>query len=322
MLFLQSAVLEVSGRCNLRCRHCYGPFTKDSATSAHALRWSELLDELESLGCTEVCLSGGEPLLEPGLVNDLARRAKSKGMAVVLTTNGLLAPEMRVDFFAHFDLVQVSIDGTVKTHDRMRGRGSFARAVAGTREIRRRHPDKAVRLMMTLTEENVASVPAVFELAQELGCGLGMERVCGVGNASGNLVLSKENFRAALDFAVANGVYVNDPLVALLPGHPLPLHSCSAGAGAVVVSSEFDCFPCTKIRKSMGSVAENPLADVLQYWEISPRLDDPASLKGRCARCSHALDCGGCRAMSWAVSGDLFGEDPMCWRDELKQECL
>lgn len=321
MLFLRSAVLEVSGRCNLRCQHCYGPFSSGPVTPGNSRRWIGLLDELESLDCEEVCLSGGEPLLEPALVDDLARRAKSKGMAVVLTTNGILAPRMHVDLFDPFDLVQVSIDGAVETHDRMRGKGGFSRALEGVREIRRRHPDKTVRLMMTLTEENVASVPAVFALAQELGCGMGMERVCGVGNAAGQLTLSKKSFRAAVDFAVAHGVYVNDPLVALLPGHPLPLHSCSVAAGAVVVSSEFDCFPCTKIRQRMGNVAKKPLAEVLRRWEEAARLADPANLNGRCAGCSYALDCSGCRAMSWAASGDLYGEDPMCWKDELERQC-
>ena len=83
--------LSLTDRCNLRCTYCM---------PAEGLSWlpkPELLtdDELvrlaavfASLGVTTVRLTGGEPLLRPGLPGPAARLAEL-GLSLSLTTNGL-----------------------------------------------------------------------------------------------------------------------------------------------------------------------------------------------------------------------------------------
>jgi len=42
-------------------------------------------------------------------------------------------------------------------------------------------------------------------------------------------------------------------------------------------------------------------------------------LKGACQGCDLAHTCYGCRAAAWHQSGDLFAEDPVCWRRRERQ---
>lgn len=57
-----------------------------------------------------------------------------------------------------------------------------------------------------------------------------------------------------------------------------------------------------------------------EIWEKSEILTDfrnveKSKLKGRCQTCRYAAaQCqGGCRASAYALTGDLWAEDPLCW---------
>jgi 7-carboxy-7-deazaguanine synthase len=70
--------------CDLRCRWC------DTAYAFHGgVRRSlaEVAAEVERLGCDLVCVTGGEPLLQPG-VHPLMARLADAGYEVLLETGG------------------------------------------------------------------------------------------------------------------------------------------------------------------------------------------------------------------------------------------
>ena len=76
------------GGCNFRCPFCHNAGLVRGSL-APELGEEELLAYLKKRrGVLEgVCVSGGEPLLEPGLA-DLLERVKALGYAVKLDTNG------------------------------------------------------------------------------------------------------------------------------------------------------------------------------------------------------------------------------------------
>jgi cyclic pyranopterin phosphate synthase len=90
----RSLRVSVTDRCNLRCRYCM---------PAEGMRWlgrEELLgdDELvrvvglfAALGVSELRITGGEPLVRPGLAPLVGRLARLEGIREVsMTTNGVL----------------------------------------------------------------------------------------------------------------------------------------------------------------------------------------------------------------------------------------
>ncbi|HVF20137.1 MAG TPA: GTP 3',8-cyclase MoaA [Mycobacteriales bacterium] len=107
--------VSLTDRCTLRCTYCM---------PAEGMAWTpreELLtdDELvrlvgiaTDLGVREVRLTGGEPLLRPG-VADLVRRlrATAPDLSLSLTTNGLALADLAVPLFdAGLERVNVSLD--------------------------------------------------------------------------------------------------------------------------------------------------------------------------------------------------------------------
>ncbi|MBM4354809.1 MAG: radical SAM protein, partial [Deltaproteobacteria bacterium] len=121
--------LEVTRRCNLRCRHCDIWMTEGKEGSAlrpemTADRIRSVLSELVPHGLLAVDLFGGEPLLRPelpGLVRDL----REAGLHVTVTTNGTLLSDRVCEVLVEAGLSQllVSLDGPgPAVHDRLRGR--------------------------------------------------------------------------------------------------------------------------------------------------------------------------------------------------------
>lgn len=87
-LGVQVAVICLSDRCNLRCGHCAvesGPDREDEIDLETGRRY---VAEIAAAGFRAVWFSGGEPMLRPAVVLRLTRDAKSRGLKVVLGTNG------------------------------------------------------------------------------------------------------------------------------------------------------------------------------------------------------------------------------------------
>ena len=83
--------LSLTDRCNLRCTYCMPAEGLDWLPKPDLLSDDELVrlvGLLHELGVRTVRLTGGEPLLRPGLPG-LVRRLSDIGVALSLTTNGL-----------------------------------------------------------------------------------------------------------------------------------------------------------------------------------------------------------------------------------------
>ena len=67
-----TAVLELSYACNQACLFCSCPWFDPNSTfeqrpELSTARWREVIERLCAMGVTDLCFTGGEPLLNPGL---------------------------------------------------------------------------------------------------------------------------------------------------------------------------------------------------------------------------------------------------------------
>ena len=138
--FPTSLSFTITNRCNLRCRMCgqwseegyirgrTGPLPQELGLAD----WKRLVDEAAEHGVGSVLLRGGEPFMQPWIL-DLVRHIRARGMFTSIDTNGTY-----LDRYAE-ELVQigqvhvtVSMDGPEEVHDRVRGvKGTFRKAGQG-----------------------------------------------------------------------------------------------------------------------------------------------------------------------------------------------
>ena len=107
--------ISVTDRCNLRCRYCIPEQGVTKLPHRAILSYEEILrlaTVLAGLGIRKIRLTGGEPLVRPGIV-ELVRKLKAvEGIEQVkLTTNGVLLASMVDELMAAgLDGVNLSLD--------------------------------------------------------------------------------------------------------------------------------------------------------------------------------------------------------------------
>jgi len=139
MYRLDSAVWEITLKCNINCLHCGS--SANSNKRINELSTDEALDLIEQLadiGCKRVVLSGGEPFLRKDWAV-LALRIRDLGMNVTFISNGYVVNDDTVDLLKVINPsgVGISLDGgCAETHDYIRGKkGVFDRAVSALNKL-------------------------------------------------------------------------------------------------------------------------------------------------------------------------------------------
>ena len=122
--------LEITERCNFKCKHCYLEQKKE--TYREDMSTNEIfciIDEASQLGVQEFNITGGEPLLHKD-IKKILKYIYECGMITRLYTNGYLLTDELINFLAdiHIGCVRISIDGLkAEMHDEIRRVKSFER---------------------------------------------------------------------------------------------------------------------------------------------------------------------------------------------------
>ena len=335
--------------CNLACSHCYAAYAGEQKvlSTDQALA---VIDDLAAFGVPVILFSGGEPFSRPD-IRQLAEYAKSRGIRVTFSTNGTLIDDGWADWIRDLGVsyVGISIDGTEQIHDTFRRHpGAYRKSLAAIRRLRDRNVK--VGLRVTMTRDNVAAIPAIFDLMRTER----VPRIClyhlvytGRGKEIAATDLDHAEERAALDTIVAETrtcfdagfpvevLTVDNPCDGLAlylkmkaEGHPnadktlelLTLNGGnSSGEGIGCISWDGTVYPDQFWRNHpVGNVLEKPFSQIWGSPEPGSLLDlmrhKKELVKGRCQHCRWLEQCGGnFRARGEAVTGDLWGEDPTCY---------
>lgn len=107
--------ISVTDQCNLRCIYCVPPEGIPRRARETILRYEEIETVVwaaAELGINKVRLTGGEPLIRPGIVDLVRHLARIPGIDdLTMTTNGILLPRHAVDLAeAGLRRVNISLD--------------------------------------------------------------------------------------------------------------------------------------------------------------------------------------------------------------------
>jgi MoaA/NifB/PqqE/SkfB family radical SAM enzyme len=228
--------LEVTGKCQLGCDHCYadsGPAGTNGAMTFED--WASVIDQSASLGTRMIQFIGGEPTLYRRLP-DLIGHALARGVEVEVFSNLVHVSPKLWDVFAQpgCQLATSYYADDAEQHESITGkRGSYARTKANIAEALKRSISLRVGVIDVLDGQRVAGARA--ELAS-LGVG-GEVRV--------------DHLRQ-----VGRGVREQEPSIDQLCG--------GCAQGKVAVSPTGDVWPCVFSRwLPVGNVRQTALAEIL-----------------------------------------------------------
>lgn len=131
---------HLTKRCNLQCSICYSVFAGPTSQAQGELSLAVLervLGDLRVMSAEQVILFGGEPLTRVDL-EEIVGVCAAYGHDTEVVTNGSLLTRQRLTALYESGLrkIAISIDGTEKYHDVVRGEGSYDRAVQGLKLAR------------------------------------------------------------------------------------------------------------------------------------------------------------------------------------------
>ncbi|MDR3726492.1 MAG: TIGR04053 family radical SAM/SPASM domain-containing protein [Terracidiphilus sp.] len=340
------AIWEVTQACDLACVHCRASAQPDrNPLELSTDEGKQLIDQIAALKVPVFVLTGGDPIKRPDLF-ELIGHARAVGVRVSLTPSAtpLLTRGIVVRLKeAGLARLAVSMDGaSAATHDAFRGMtGSFARtldAVRWANEI-----GLPVQINTTFSRRNIGEIDAIVALMAALKITLwSVFFLVPTGRGKLDDLLSADEFEqvfakvyrlsktANFDIKTTEAQhyrrYVLQQKVAeRKTGTAVPAMQEKAadalgraprglndGKGFVFISHTGEVFPSGFLPMSAGNIRQQELASIYRESPLFQSLRNTSNLEGKCGACEFKEICGGSRARSHALTGNVHAEEPCC----------
>ncbi len=177
-------ILLLTNRCNLNCSYCYRGAQKSGCSMSRNVAKKAISIAARSGKPFHLQLSGGEPTMEPELIEWVAWYIRSNGFAasIGIQTNGTRLDDTFADVFLKYDIqVGISLDGVPGINDVHRGKTSEVLKgmdILSNKEIE-------FRVTTVITDRNIFDLSRLILMlgAYPLMLGIGFDLLVKKGNA-------------------------------------------------------------------------------------------------------------------------------------------
>jgi len=347
------AIWNFTNRCNLSCLHCYSKSTLDEVDTLTTEQIKKTILEMKANGVKFIIFSGGEPLTRKDLF-EIAEFCKEHGIITYLSSNGLYFTKSNIQKITDtFNYVGVSIDGDEATHDYFRGlKGAFKETLKAV--LLANETGAKVGIRFTMTKDTIGSLEYIFDLAEKHNIPkIYVSHLVYSGRGLDNLKmdLDKEERRKAVEFILdkAFQYYETGRDIEIVTGNMemdavmflnkfaqkypelkekmrkrlVTWGGNSAGRKLLNINAEGEVRPDPFFPLIVGNIIHQDFSEIWQKGELLDqlRIHPRKQISGICKDCKQIDICnGGSRARAYAISGDLWAEDPSCYLTKEERE--
>ena len=315
---------EITYACNLQCVHCLSSSGIRDPRELSTNQAKAVLDELRDLQVFYINIGGGEPMIRKDFF-EILEHAEANNIGVKFSTNGtyITAENARRLAAMNYLDIQISLDGVdAATNDAVRGKGSYATAIAAMNHLRDANFGQ-FKISVVVTRHNVDQLDAFKALADSYGAQLRITRLRPSGRGADTwdeLHPTQQQQRQIYDWLMKHGdnVLTGDSFFHLNAfGESLPgLNLCGAGRVVCLIDPIGDVYACPFVihdQFKAGSLLDD--GGFTKVWKESDlflSLREPES-EGACSACGSYDACqGGCMAAKFFTGVPLDGPDPEC----------
>lgn len=304
-----SALVELTYRCNLSCRHCYLiPRERQHPSELTLPEWEKVFQNLSEMGTLFLTFTGGEPILYPDFL-EVFQIARKYRFAIRLFSNGTLIDPHLASHLATLQPLEVEISlyaAREDIHDWFsRTPGSYRSTLKGIDLLVSQ--GIKVNIKTTILSCNRNEIVPLKRLARERGANVFFSFLLSPRD-DGNPIplafqLNSEEILKCLGQIHDSGHPIpNDQLPPPDPKDPI----CGAGRSSVAISPEGEVFPCVQIRRSAGNILSQ---DFSKIWSSSALIQEirkiSLSLLASCRECAFSTHCALCPGMSFTLHHNI-----------------
>ena len=315
---------EITYACNLQCVHCLSSSGTRDPRELSTDQAKAVLDELRDLQVFYINIGGGEPMIRKDFF-EILEHAEANDIGVKFSTNGtyITAENARRLAAMNYLDIQISLDGVdAATNDAVRGKGSYATAIAAMNHLREANFGQ-FKISVVVTRHNVDQLDAFKALADSYGAQLRITRLRPSGrgaNTWDELHPTQQQQRQIYDWLMKHGenVLTGDSFFHLNAfGESLPgLNLCGAGRVVCLIDPIGDVYACPFVIhdqfKAGSLLSDGGFTKVWKESDLFLSLREPES-EGACSACGSYDACqGGCMAAKFFTGIPLDGPDPEC----------
>ncbi len=333
--------LMITDICNLRCRHCWldcGTDANDAAGPVPVAVVSRIIEDFAKLGGTALTLTGGEVLTHPDWFKILAFACSQRTLtSVCLQTNAVLVTrEIATALGTIADMkfsIQVSIDGaSAKSHDRVRGNGSFDMAMRGLHRLVVGNMGPRIQVAFTEMRHNISEIGRLMEILEPLNIRKLVSGTLvkgGRARRSDRLALPVPSqyveiinrYRSDTAFRTLYDRMGKMPAIEWYKGKSTPTERVCSCIKTPFITAEGRMYPCVMLLADaygIAGVLQRPMPDVLlealPLWAELPQIEQRRrKMLKTCSDCPGKAHCaGGCMGRAHANSGKLMEVEDRC----------
>jgi radical SAM protein with 4Fe4S-binding SPASM domain len=321
---LNGIQIEVTGRCNERCIHCYIPNAmKDTGKDMPFNKFCSIINQFAEMGGLHVVLSGGEVFLHKDIIS-MIQYCREKDMQISILSNLIALKKEQIPAIkeANISLLQTSLYSMdPKVHDTITTiKGSFAKTKAAIEDLVA--ADIPVQISCPIMKANCKGYSKVLQYAQSLRCKAQTDFVMmaqsnfDTQNLANRISLEETEalLRDIMEWDLEYHVDIarkqadiEDYIVDKERVAKRPL--CGAGLNDCCINANGDVFPCAGWQDLVaGNVFSQSLKEV---WENSQQLKTVRSVTRadfpECLECEASSFCSMCLVRNYNESnGDMF----------------
>ena len=315
---------EITYACNLQCVHCLSSSGTRDPRELSTDQAKAVLDELRDLQVFYINIGGGEPMIRKDFF-EILEHAETNNIGVKFSTNGtyITAENARRLAAMNYLDIQISLDGVdADTNDAVRGKGSYATAIAAMDHLRDANFGQ-FKISVVVTRHNVDQLDGFKALADSYGAQLRITRLRPSGRGADTwdeLHPTQQQQRQIYDWLMKHGdnVLTGDSFFHLNAfGESLPgLNLCGAGRVVCLIDPIGDVYACPFVIhdqfKAGSLLSDGGFTKVWKESDLFLSLREPES-EGACSACGSYDACqGGCMAAKFFTGIPLDGPDPEC----------
>jgi len=309
---LESIEIEFSGRCNLRCKHCFSSLSgKDMSVEII----DKILIGIDDLEPVNLIISGGEPLLNSNL-EYILRESSKRNMRIIIMSNGILVNPKICEILSEYGIAKivVSLDFFKDFHDFIRGEGSFEKTVFSIKTLKKYNLPVFITAMVK--DKNVCEIEDFKKFClEELGVlGIRFSPIMPIGRAKENsyLVSIEVNINSIEGDCDNNDGMKSKDISAIISTNGF---YCGAGIKECFISSIGLIYPChyfQNLNEPIGDLNKNSFKEIYELYSKSDSIGvnfDWKEMK-ECLKCDKFYRCkGGCRARAKLLTDDWYSKD-------------